>query len=485
MRRRITVVAATLALVVGIVAAAFAGSDFGVGRDRTLATRALQLFGIKKPLAASSTQSISEAEATADPPKLATFAKPLTARVVTAGTAAPIIDMMVLWPNDEDPTTIIACNEGGTADPGLQAIDIATGETRTLLTGTVSCDPAHITPWHTIVFGEETYGGGIANGRIYELIDPLGVQNVTLDREAGTFSDEATQDSYGADHFVAREALGRASFEGIGILPNGVTYYGDENRPSEGTAGGAYFKFVPSNLWVDGSDPITSLSDSPLASGSVFGLRLGKRGTAPGSDYGQGTNTGLGTWIPLGSGGNVDLRAAAATNKLTGYYRPEDLAFDEAALAGGQVKWCGDNTGNEATDHAWGETICLSDGALADTAGTTTPEVQYFVIGTSELAMMDNVAYQPGFGNWVLHEDGDIGDTHRNNDLWDCLPDGADADSLSDGCIRIGTLNDWASNDEGAEWTGGVFDATGTRLFVSVQHNVTGHGIVLEVTGWA
>jgi secreted PhoX family phosphatase len=65
------------------------------------------------------------------------------------------------------------------------------------------------------------------------------------------------------------------------------------------------------------------------------------------------------------------------------------------------------------------------------------------------------------------------------------LPDGADADSLSDGCIRIGTLNDWASNDEGAEWTGGVFDATGTRLFVSVQHNVTGHGIVLEVTGWA
>jgi hypothetical protein len=47
MRRRITVVAPTLALVVGIVAAAFAGSDFGVGRDRTLATRALQLFGIK------------------------------------------------------------------------------------------------------------------------------------------------------------------------------------------------------------------------------------------------------------------------------------------------------------------------------------------------------------------------------------------------------------------------------------------------------
>lgn len=31
---------------------------------------------------------------------------------------------------------------------------------------------------------------------------------------------------------------------------------------------------------------------------------------------------------------------------------------------------------------------------------------------------------------------------------------------------------------------GGIFDASGTRFFVSVQHNVTGHGVVLEVTGW-
>ena len=67
----------------------------------------------------------------------------------------------------------------------------------------------------------------------------------------------------------------------------------------------------------------------------------------------------------------------------------------------------------------------------------------------------------------------------HNNDLWMCLPDGDDADRLSDGCVRIATLNDLS-----AEWTGGIFDATGTRLFVVVQHPKTGHAVILEITGW-
>ncbi|MBA2312112.1 MAG: hypothetical protein H0V97_04830, partial [Actinobacteria bacterium] len=67
----------------------------------------------------------------------------------------------------------------------------------------------------------------------------------------------------------------------------------------------------------------------------------------------------------------------------------------------------------------------------------------------------------------------------HNNDLWDCLDDGRDDDLLSDGCVRVGTLNDLT-----AEWTGGIFDATGTRFFVSVQHNISGAGVILEVRGW-
>jgi secreted PhoX family phosphatase len=94
--------------------------------------------------------------------------------------------------------------------------------------------------------------------------------------------------------------------------------------------------------------------------------------------------------------------------------------------------------------------------------------------------MPDNIAYQPGRGNWIIHEDADTEYLRpHNDDLWDCLPDGGDADLLSDGCVRIATLNDLT-----AEWTGGVFDATGQRFFVSVQHNVTGKGLILEITGW-
>ena len=39
-------------------------------------------------------------------------------------------------------------------------------------------------------------------------------------------------------------------------------------------------------------------------------------------------------------------------------------------------------------------------------------------------------------------------------------------------------------NDLTAESTGGTFEGTGKRYFVSIQHNVTGHGVILEVDGW-
>jgi secreted PhoX family phosphatase len=93
--------------------------------------------------------------------------------------------------------------------------------------------------------------------------------------------------------------------------------------------------------------------------------------------------------------------------------------------------------------------------------------------------MPDNVAYQPGSGNWIIHEDGEGAEFGRNNDIWSCVDDGLDRDGLADACAKIITLNDLT-----AESTGGVFDATGKRFFFSVQHNVTGHGVILEVTGW-
>jgi hypothetical protein len=278
--------------------------------------------------------------------------------------------------------------------------------------------------------------------------------------------------------------MGRNSFEGVGLLPNGVAYYGDENRPSSGVPGGAYFKFIPTSLRDPNAGPIADLADSPLVAGSVYGLRLGLR--SGGTDFGQGTNLGLGTWVPIPAALEPDLRQATADLHLTGYYRPEDLSLDLASLFGGQVRWCGNNTGNEATDRLWGEAVCLTDGSLVEAAANAAvPEVSLFVAGTPELAMLDNIAYQPGRGNWLIMEDGDAPEAFgRNNDIWDCLPDGQDDDVQSDGCIRVATLRDLVGDGGGAEWTGGIFDATGRRFFVSIQHNVTGFGVVLEVTGW-
>jgi len=447
--------------------------DFGSFRERLLNDHAEQLFGVHRPLAASSRESISAAEANRDPAALVTLAGGLRAYVVSAATnLAPNVDMMALWPDDSSPTHLIFCNEEGAAQPGVQRVRLDDGTVETILTGTVSCDPSKRTPWGTIIVGEENGN----TGWLIELIDPLHTTGVLFNRATGTFSG-----GVGAANLAVRPAVGRTSFEGIGLYPNGVMYYGDENRPSNGTAGGAYFKFIPTNPWT-GGPPITSLASSPLTSGKVFGLRLGKRNGN--TDFGQGSNTGMGTWIEIPSASNpaagADLRAAAAILRLTGYYRPEDIDIDHGALAVGKVRFCGANTGNEGQDRNWGETICVTDGTLDQAlANAAVPELQLFVVGTPELAMMDNIAFQPGRGNWILHEDGDGPDVGRNNDLWSCLEDGDDADSLSDGCIRIGSLNDL-----NAEWTGGIFNARGSVFFVSVQHNVTGHGVILAITGW-
>jgi secreted PhoX family phosphatase len=85
----------------------------------------------------------------------------------------------------------------------------------------------------------------------------------------------------------------------------------------------------------------------------------------------------------------------------------------------------------------------------------------------------------------ALHDSGLLYYADENRPNANCLPDGADPDTLSDGCVRIATLNDLiANNNEGAEWTGGFWHATGSTFYVSVQHNMTGKGTILAFTGF-
>ena len=461
----------SLAVLNAITGNAYA-ADFGQKVEHLLNAQSVKLFGVVKPLNDSSSASISADEANADPSKLMTVAKGLRIKVISAkADLGPNIDQMALWPDNINPTHIIACNEQSTGQVALQRIDIATGEDENIISsGLKSCDPVRITAWGTIVFGEEAG----THGRVFEVIDPLHISNVIV-----SGSDGATTTS--SANVAFRPALGLVSFEGLAMYPNGVTYYGDENRPGSGNPGGAYYKFIPDTPWY-GASAISDLSQSPLVSGSIYGMRVGVHGSGP--DYGQGNEFGRGMWIPVAGDTPVNLRAAASDLKLTAYYRPEDMDIDPAALKAGNVRFCGNNTGEDTQtgDHHWGETMCITDGTLDEaTDNTATPDYQLLIMGNEDFAMMDNIAYQPGTGNWVINEDGEgpVANPPRNNDIWSCLDDGADKDILSDGCIKVATLNDL-----NAETTGGIFDATGSRYFVSVQHNVTGHGVILEINGW-
>jgi hypothetical protein len=183
MRWRLTALALGVTLILGVAGVAGASLSFGVFRDRTLAGLSQSQFGVDRPLARSSSAQVSKAEARANPQSMFTLAKGLTAHVVSTDVAL-IADQSAFWPNARHPQYLITCNEGGTSTPGLQRVNIATGEADTIVTGTTSCDPLRVTPWGTYIFAEEAGSGG----RLYELIDPIHTTGVTLDRTTGAFS---------------------------------------------------------------------------------------------------------------------------------------------------------------------------------------------------------------------------------------------------------------------------------------------------------
>jgi len=375
---------------------AMALTDWGQHQQQETRSESKKLFGVKEALGRSSNDDLDAAQATAHPERLFKLSDGLQARVLTSTTAAgkmagPNVDMIALWPNDTSPTHLVFCNEEGTTAPGLQRLELASGAVETIVTGTTSCDGVRRSAWGTVLFSEEA-GGGPAGGRVYELYDPINTTGVTLDRTTG-----ATSGGTGAANVIVRPALGRLSFEGFALYDSGLAYYGDENRPFGGLPGGSVFKYVPANPYLGGPTPTPA--QSPLAAGTISGLRLGKR--SDNTDYGQGNETGFGTWIPIGAGPDQDLRAKTppppAGVGLTGFYRPEDLDVDLAAKAAGSVRFCGPMTGNEGEDQNFGKVVCFTDGTIADaTANTTVPEAQNLVDNYPQFAMPDNIAYQPG-----------------------------------------------------------------------------------------
>jgi secreted PhoX family phosphatase len=448
--------------------------DFGAFVQSLLRDQSEALFGIGRPLDHSAVGPFDGPSVDA-----LDLAPGLKATLVSSA-VENAADQIAMWPDDDHPTHLFVCDEE-TSTPAVQRVDLrkpADSNATTIVTGLLSCDPVRRTPWGTIIVAEENG----ADGGLYEILDPVHITTpiAVTNRATGANTDPL--------HLAKRQAVGALSFESFAIRPDGTTIYGDELAPSNGNAGGGIYKFVPA-VPVAGGAPITVPAMSPLVSGSIYGLRVAAAGS---SNWGQGAEIGKGAWTLVNqaapgvvdANGNIVLRNAQLLQKFTGYYRPEDMDIDPIARANGVFRACWANTGRlshaggSTVENAavYGEVMCLTEeppSAAVPTPPTgTIPKVDRFIAGGHQIGMPDNVAFQPHTGNLVVLEDGptsivraDGTSQPRGNDLWICLPDGRDADVLSDGCVRFASLRDTS-----AEPTGFIFLGSGEAAFVHLQH---------------
>ena len=444
-----------LTLLLAAVSCPAMAEDFGAMVDAMLAEKSMTLFGIAKPLAESAPETAEEGyrlptHTIADSILLA---EGLAAGFVTRD-AAQHLDMMAFYPA-EAPTHLIGCIEGDAAEiavgkmnPGVQRVSLADGKVETIVRGTSSCDGIRTTAWGTVLFTEEDDLGGA-----YEILNPLAIT------EAVSITDRATGTTTDAAAVVRRMALPTMAWEGIGILPNGILYAGDELRPGTDVPdadGGAIFKFVPATM---AAGPITTLDASPFAAGKTYAMQVECRKNEV--QFGQGCETGNALWFEVDP---AMARAEADAKGATGYYRPEDLHIDPMVTEG--ARFCWTNTGSEGGKN-YAEVMCAVDSAPetiavpdAEMKADLTTVVTRFIEGDKEANSFDNLDFQPGTGNLYVIED------HPNGDIWACLPDGADRDLKSDGCIKMLSVK-----DSSAEPTGFIFDASGTVAYVSIQHS--------------
>ena len=282
-------------------------ADFGRFVADRLRAHAMELFGFHHPLDQSAIGPFDGPSVDA-----LELARGLKATLVSSA-VENAADQIAMWPDDEHPTHLFVCDEE-TSNPAVQRVDLskpASSNATTIVTGLVSCDPVRRTPWGSIIVAEEAG----ATGGLYEILDPLSINTpiTVTNRTAGTTSDPL--------HLVKRRAVGSLSFESFAIEHDGTMIYGDELAPGLGNAGGALYKFVPAVPFTGGG-PVTIPAVSPLASGTIFGLRVAASGS---SNWGQGAEIGKGRWtvVDLGganvvdASGNVILRTAQSLQKFT------------------------------------------------------------------------------------------------------------------------------------------------------------------------
>lgn len=442
--------------------AAEAPRDFGVMVQELLHAQSDRLLGIVAPLESSADGGDYVPRDLARADQRFVLAKGLRAEYVTRNLATSG-DFIAFWPSAENYSHLIVCIEQGRAaggrNAGVQRVDVATGQVETIVYGMQRCDGIRTTPWGTVLATEET-----ADGRAYEIIDPLNTTGHWIaDRATGDVRD-GIDSATPSDRIVQRPALPTMAWEGFVVLPSGVVIAGDELRPgtitddfgTRDTDGGAIYKFVPA-MPRTASGPIAHLGESPLASGATYAMQVSCNSNN--QQFGQGCEVGNAAWVGVSA---LEARADANRNGATGYYRPEDLERDPLyhdELNPDAVRFCWASTGRESAGH-YAEVVCGVDSdPLLAANNIRSVAVNRFIEGDSDFNSFDNLDFQPPTGNLYVVED------HLYGDIFACLPDGDDRDIKSDGCVRVASVVDPL-----AEPTGFIFDAGGETAYVIVQH---------------
>lgn len=308
----------------------------------------------------------------------------------------------------------------------VSVIDLKTGKAKLLasLPHWQAIDGIIWTPWGTLLVTEEQKNDSGAGDPQWPDAARGLVYEILLDPEEPTRVTD----------ILTRPLLGSMTHEGIEIDAQGNVYIIDENP------NGALFRFVPDSI-------------GNLDAGTLYALKTS-----------SGKQTGPAAWIPVKPDSvTLDARKAARKIDATGYCRPEDIERIGKTLY--VALTCERMLGT----------------VLSVGLDTETPVVRYFVEpginipreqtwpNQTGLLHPDNLADGPGGTLWISED-------NIPGDIWVADPD-RNGDGRSDRVRLFASLKDIK-----AEPSGIYFGHAPDRLFLSIQHSVTGNdkSIVIE-----
>jgi uncharacterized protein len=328
--------------------------------------------------------------------------------------------------------------DGGSGG-AVSVIDLQTGEAKEIVARTdwEALDGLVWTPWHTLLFAEETITSlrpdpdhpAATSGLLYELKlnhqDPSKAQSVNV-----------------------RPLLGALSHEGIEIDAKGNVYVIDEDRQ------GSIYKFVPKNY-------------GDLSRGQLYALKVM-----------DGAKTGIAQWVALDmSQAQISARVAAAAVGATQFCRPEDIERIAETL---YVALTCEDVDNSANTSGRGAVMAVELGEQPMVSYVVAPgknapvEVQpsQNAAGVTGFAKVDNLANGHDGKLWMV-EDNDF------SDIWvfDPLSPDVDGNGYRDGVHLFASLK-----DKPAEGTGIYFGKDPHTLFVNIQHSGTGNDKTMAIT---